>query len=102
MNEGMSQEYEKAVLIEKEEIPYLRFPSDEVLLDPVQQEKRYEDLTSAMQLGNLYKRKVFIVFKDQEGIKKVRTTIWALTKKYVILKGGIVIPVCRVLKVEKF
>lgn len=93
---------EEAILIEKEEIPYLQFSGEEVLKSEEEKEKRWEDLTTAMQLGNIYKRKVFIYFKDNQGLKKVRTTIWALTEKYVILKGGIVIPVWRIIKIEKF
>ena len=44
-------------------------------------------------LGNAFKHKVQIAFNAIEGKFKVNTTIWATTEKYIVLKGGVCIPI---------
>lgn len=88
--------------IEKESIPYLSFEENEVLDDPFLQIQRSVKLHSAMLLGNCFKEKVSILFKTLEGIKEVKTTVWAATEKYVVLKSGISIPVVSILSVNLF
>lgn len=44
-------------------------------------------------LGNGYKHKIKIGFHAIEGKFEVDTTIWATTEKYVVLKGGVSIPI---------
>lgn len=85
------------VLVEKEEIAKMTFekPAD---IYP------HSDLTrkiaDAMLLGNSYHTKVSIVFLDDEGLKRVNTTIWASGSKYICLKGGLWIPVDHVVDIE--
>ncbi len=50
-------------------------------------------LKQGERLGNAFKHKVVIAFKALEGRFKVNTTIWATTEKYVVLKGGVSIPI---------
>lgn len=45
-----------------------------------------------MVLGNSYKHKVKIFFKDLKSIKKVETTVWFVDDKHVALKEGIILP----------
>lgn len=85
--------------IRKEEIGNLRFPSKEVLPDAEDQEKRRKLLEEGLKLGNLEKGKLKIVFMDNEGIKKVYTTIWSVGDRYVSLKRGMSIPICRIISV---
>ncbi len=82
--------------IEKENIKFLTFPKKEIL--PKTQEKiiRKMDLLRALALGNLQRNKVKIIFIDNEGLKKVETTIWGCTDKEVILKQGTIIPIERI------
>lgn len=52
-----------------------------------------------MVLGNIHHRKIRIVFQDEEGIKEVRTTIWAADDRFIVLKKGVSIPVDRVVEI---
>jgi len=59
-----------------------------------------DKLEKAAILGNIYHSKVVIYFDDDEGPKKVETTIWAVGSKFVCLKGGLWIPISRISEVE--
>ena len=87
------------MLIEKENIPNLNFPEDDVLVPKTDRDKRMRDLSNANELGDLAQYKVKILFEDASGPKKVETTIWKTTDKDVVLKFGIRIPIHRVVKV---
>ncbi len=88
-----------ALQIEKEIVSHLRFPSHEVL-DTIEAKKsRNKILNRASVLGNIDRTKMHIVFKDSEGLKRVHTTVWGVTDKYVILKGANLIPLHRIVKV---
>lgn len=89
----------KPKLVEKEEIPTLSFPKDEVLKSAEAIKQRMAELNKALSLGNLEYSKIKIVFEDSEGLKKVETTVWGVTDARVILKQGIVIPINRILEV---
>lgn len=83
--------------IEKELVPTLSFKEDIKI-------KQHPDLRSqleqATRLGNGYHTKVSIYFQDDEGPKRVETTIWATGTNYICLKGGIWIPISRILEVK--
>ena len=83
-------------LIEKELVSDLKFPTGDVLEDKLAVRERMYALHRATSLGNIHQRKVTIVFEDAEGLKSVRTTIWAISDRKVILKEGRSIPVQRV------
>ncbi len=85
--------------IRKEDVPKLRFPSKEVLSDEKAREKRLMMLEEGAKLGNLEKGKLKITFMDNEGIKKIYTTIWAVGDRYVSLKKGMSIPIARIINV---
>lgn len=87
------------VLIEKDQVKDLRFPSDEVLLSSEEIAKRKIDLSRALTLGNVHHNKVKIIFSDLESVKMVETTIWAVTELRIILKSGMVIPINRILEI---
>ena len=85
------------VLIEKERIPELSFKVPVV----IEQNKDLESkLMEAMKLGNLHQGKVAIIFRDDEGFKRVETTIWATGVKYICLKGGMWLPVSRIVDIK--
>jgi len=92
----MLTEIERPLLIEKEEIEALTFPASEVLHLPAEIANRRSNLKQYTRLGNHHKGKVQIVFEDQEGIKSVRTTIWATTELNIILKRNSTIPIHRI------
>jgi hypothetical protein len=89
----------KLNVIEKENINSLQFKSSEVLTDKCAQLQRQQDLYRGMVLGNAYKSKVQIVFESPAGLNIVTTTIWATTDKNVVLKGGLLIPICCIMEV---
>lgn len=82
--------------IEKEKIADLRFPQTEVLLDQEKIQEREANLKRALTLGNLERTKTRIYFEDEQSCKMVETTVWGVTDKRIILKHGVVIPICRV------
>ncbi len=85
-----------AQLIEKEIIPNLSFSPNQV---EEQQEGLMEKLLEATKLGNLHRGKVTIYFRDNDGLKCVKTTIWATGLKYICLKGGVWLPITSIQKV---
>jgi len=85
------------VLIEKERIPELSFKVPVT----IEQNKDLQDkLLEAMKLGNLHHVKVAIIFRDDESMKRVETTIWAVGGKYICLKGGMWLPISRIADVK--
>lgn len=90
------------VLIKKEIVSELHFPVQEVLNTPDSIKERRSQLGKAASLGNLDKHKVTIDFEDDEGLKRVNTTVWAVTETKVILKAGKAIPINRVHQVNVY
>lgn len=82
--------------IDKEKIADLRFPQTEVLLDKEKIAEREMNLKRALTLGNLERTKTRIYFEDEQTCRMVETTVWGVTDKRIILKHGVVIPICRV------
>lgn len=87
-------------IVEKEMISDLKFPATEVLSDKFSIQDRVNTLHRATSLGNLDKHKVTILFEDSLGLKKVKTTIWALTDRKILLKAGRSIPINRIHSVQ--
>lgn len=85
--------------VEKEQIKFLTFPKNDVLEKRKDQIDRILDLQRALFLGNLEHQKVKIVFVDNQGLKKVETTIWGITDKEVILKQSTIIPLERIISI---
>lgn len=85
------------VIIEKELVKDLTFKEvKEYKQDPELQRK----LAEATRLGNGYHTKVGIIFYDDQGVKRINTTIWATGAKYICLKGGMWIPINHILDVK--
>lgn len=82
--------------IEKEFIPTLTFPREEVLTDRDAIKQRDYELEQALRLGNLEHTKFKIYFADNQSKKVVETTIWGVTDDTIILKKGCVIPKHRI------
>ncbi len=86
---------------EKELLYLIKFDKQEVLKNKMERKMRRLDLFRGMQLGNLYKSKVMITFKDSlDNLLMIHTTIWGLTQRAIILKKGITIPIHSILRVE--
>jgi hypothetical protein len=83
--------------IEKEEVSKMTFQKE---MDVDQHEELRNQLEQATRLGNGYHSKVSIYFHDDEGPKRVETTIWATGAKYICLKGGVWIPIDHIVEVK--
>jgi len=84
--------------IEKESIPTLRFPQEDVLTDKDAQERRRADAERASRLGNAYHGKLDIFFQTADGQhKRVQTAVWGAHTEYITLKAGIMLPLRAVL-----
>ncbi|AEV34464.1 hypothetical protein [Owenweeksia hongkongensis] len=92
----MDNTFDATPLVEKEIIGELKFPQAEVLLDKLAISERTAALHHATSLGNLDHHKVNIYFEDADGVKRVNTTIWAITDKRILLKNGKSIPINRI------
>jgi len=86
--------------IEKEDIKFLNFPKQEVLPNKIDKRNRCLSLRRAMRLGNLEHEKVSITFVDDQGSKKVETTVWGITDRSVILKQSTIIPLERIISIS--
>lgn len=95
----MNVTFRNPVLIQKEQVSELRFPSSEVLTSHEEINRRKNELSRALVLGNVDHSKVRIMFIDAEGPKMVETTIWAVTELRVVLKSGMVIPINRITEI---
>ena len=87
----------EATLIQKEEIPNLTFFNKTKV---EQHPDILRQIEQATILGNAHRTKVSIYFKDDENVKKVETTIWAAGTKFICLKGGIWIPISRLIEIK--
>ena len=87
----------KYTRIDKESISSLSFHKE---LDIEQDDDIKQRLERATMLGNIHHSKVTIYFHDDEGPKKVETTIWATGTKFICLKGGVWIPISRITDVQ--
>lgn len=86
---------------EKELLYLVKFDEKEVIKDKTDRKMRRLQLFRGMQLGNLYKSKVMITFKDSlDNLLMINTTIWGLTQQAIILKKGVTIPIHSILKVD--
>lgn len=83
--------------VEKESIPLMHFRSK---ISIKQHQEIRSQLEKASLLGNGYRTKVSIYFYDDEGLKRVETTIWVAGTNYICLKGGIWIPIARIVEIK--
>lgn len=87
-------------LIEKEEIPSLHFPTESIAKTKDEEKILKMKLQNAQILGNIHHNKIKIWFKDEDGIKEVRTTVWAVGEDNIVLKKGVFIPIHRILDIQ--
>lgn len=83
-------------LIEKESIGSFKIIAAEVNRSEELRSKLYD----AQRLGNEFKSKTEIVFNTEDGPKRIETTVWSLTDKYIQIKNGILIPLTAIIAVQ--
>lgn len=84
-------------LVAKESIPSLSFKNSLLNVEDVNLNRQIDQ---AVRLGNAYQSKVSITFVDDEGLKRVETTIWAKGEQFISLKGGVWLPISRIVSVN--
>jgi hypothetical protein len=87
---------ESIVQIPKENVVYTRFKPNNHLPNKELIAKLYR----AMRLGNGWLQKVAIYFHTQSGPRKIETTVWSASDKYISIKGGVTIPVSCIFRVD--
>lgn len=80
-------------LLEKEAIANLSFKNS---VDFKQKPDLRQKLEDAARLGNTAKVKFKIDFFSDSGFNTVETTIWATGNKFICLKGGLWLPVSKI------
>lgn len=85
-----------AELIAKENIEV----SQIIAADDQLSEELLNKLAHTSRLGNEFKGKVTITFNTKEGAKKVSTTVWAVTEKFIQLKNNIHIPIKSIVDID--
>lgn len=89
------------IKIDKEHIPSLRFGKEEVLQSKERIRMRLFDLERSQTLGNLLQTKVRITFQSSDSqVYEVYTTVWAVGSQFVLLKGGITIPIKSIIQID--
>ncbi|MFP4090871.1 MAG: hypothetical protein ACLFUB_19350 [Cyclobacteriaceae bacterium] len=92
---------EASVIMPKEQLTSSNFIKNDVLSSPDDRAYRKFQLQRALTLGNLYRAKVSIKFRNEYGeSRKVETTIWSVFENYVGLKGGRLIPIHAIEEIE--
>ncbi len=57
-------------------------------------------LQNALRLGNEFKSKSNITFMTEDGPKRIETTVWSLTDKYLQIKGGVLLPLKSLISID--
>jgi len=97
---GIENSMPASLYIKKEDLKNLKYPSEELLTTVEEDDQRNKALAKARVLGNLYKQKAIIYFKDKYSLKHTTGTVWHVDDDYISLKGGATIPVKRIYKIE--
>ena len=80
----------------------LRFARVEVLKTVQEIISRKRELEKAVWLGNVFRNKVKLFFKANNEEKVLETTVWGLTDESVIIKGGAIIPINSIYRVNVY
>lgn len=87
-------------LISAEQIPHELLCKDDVLTDQQLRRQRIQQLQQAARRNRMFYSKALICFETVEGPKRVHAHIWEVTDAYLVLKGGINLPISCVREVS--
>ncbi len=101
-NTALNRVYKSPTLmIDKEELVKVKFSPSEVFEDVTKKSERKKKLQRALKLGNNYKTHVRLTLKSKfHKVFQTEATVWAVTEKYVTLKGGINVPINSIVSVD--
>jgi len=83
-------------IVEKEQIGYLNI----ITAKEDHAEELKAKLDEAQRLGNEFKSKATITFNTTIGPKKVDTTVWAVTDRFIQLKNNVHIPLKSLIDID--
>ena len=93
--------FKKKYHTKKEFLYALKFSNEDVIKTQQEKELRLHSILRAMRLGNIFKNKVHIYFKDSlDRVIFIYTTVWGVTKNDVILKKGVTIPIKSIIEID--
>lgn len=86
--------------VDKSQLSSISFGKNDKLEQGSRSLIRY-NLQRALTLGNLYKSHVLILFYNEQGsYMETEATVWAVSEKYIMIKGGTVIPIDSIIDVK--
>jgi hypothetical protein len=88
-----------ALKIEKQDLLEVIFKNEEKMYIQGEIKTRDQKLYMAMLMGNNHYDNVRIVFNTEDGEREIMSRIWARTDKFVVLKGGMFIPIGAVIDI---
>ena len=88
-----------AKLIEQDDLLKVTFKNDRTMYIQEELKTRDQKLYMAMVMGNNYYENVRILFNTEDGVRELVSRIWARTDKFVVLNGGMFIPIGAVIDI---
>jgi len=82
-----------ALKIDRNDLLKVVFKNENTMYLQESIKSRDQKLYMAMLMGNNYYDNVRILFNTEDGVREVISRIWARTDKFVVLKGGMFIPI---------
>lgn len=86
--------------VAKETLSGLRFPKKDVIESVDERAIRKRMLQRAVDFGNYAQYKIAILFEDDQGPKRVETTIWDMDNENIYLKNQVALPIRRIREVK--
>ncbi|MCS6916300.1 MAG: hypothetical protein RMK52_00365 [Chitinophagales bacterium] len=87
-------------VISADQIPQELLCKEDVFADQALRRKRIQQLQQAARRNRMFYSKAIICFETLSGPKQVCAHIWEVTDTYLILKGGINLPIACVREVS--
>jgi hypothetical protein len=88
-----------ARILQQEQLLTVAFKNDNNLYVQEQIKMKDQKLYMAMLMGNNYYNNVRIIFNTEEGESEIISRVWARTDKFIVLRGGVFIPINSVIDI---
>jgi hypothetical protein len=88
-----------ALKIEQQDLLKVIFKNEKTMHIQEQLKSKDQKVYMAMLMGNHYHDNVRILFDTEDGEREIVSRIWARTDKFVVLKGGMFIPLGAVIDI---
>ena len=85
--------------IDQQELLKVIFKNEQKMYIQEQVKTRDQKVYMAMLMGNHHYDNVRILFDTEDGEREITSRIWARTDKFVVLKGGVFIPIGAVIDI---